>query len=167
MDHSARSRKIAASFLRMRSVLSVALALTLALPATTCAGYRAPNGELVSTIPQGADSSKYVAAKIPHRPLDDFSVKELSSWLTLVAYLWPLALLAAIVWRPKFQTHWAFFIIALGFPLASSWWVRLVVALGDIAYGGLLSFSILAALFVVGVAELLMRNRGRSRAANF
>ncbi|MGH7655918.1 MAG: hypothetical protein ACREN6_14775 [Gemmatimonadaceae bacterium] len=145
----------------MRTVLSVALALTLALPATTCAGYRAPNGELVSTIPQGADSSKYVAAKIPHRPLEDFSVKELSSWLTLVAYLWPLLLLAAVAWWPGFRMHWTFFVLALGLPLASSCWIGLVVAVGDIAYGALLSFAILAALFALGVAELLARNRRR------
>jgi hypothetical protein len=142
------------SFLRLRGALGLLLALTLALPAYTCDGYRAPTGELVDRIPQGADSTAYVAAEVPHRPLEKFDATEVGSWLTLLAYTWPLLLFAAQTLRSRLTAHWVASLLAIVFPIASAWWINVAVVLGDMAYGAVASLALLLALWIVALWEL-------------
>jgi hypothetical protein len=150
------------SYLRIRGVLGLLLAMSLALPAYTCSGYRAPDGKLVSTIPVGADSSAYVATDVPHRPLEKFDATAIGSWLTVFAYLWPLLLLAAEAWRPPFGRHWVASFLGLSLPAASAWWICNAVVWGHIAYGAVLSLVVLGGLWLVALRELLDRRRSRA-----
>ena len=154
------------SFLRARSILSALLLLSLALPAYTCAGYRAPDGAVVNAIPRGADSASYVPVDIPHRPLEQFDATEARSWATLLAYLWPLLLLAATRWRPKFAAHWTSSLLAFALPIASAFWIYTAVVIGTVAYGAVVSYLVISALWLLAVAELRARRRIREQRAH-
>lgn len=148
--------------LRMRGALAVLLAATLALPAYTCSGYRAPNGELVNAIPAGVDSTGYVATDVPHRPIEDFQISEPWPWLTLLAYSWPLLLVGAASLRPRFAQSWMASVLGMALPLASAWWIYSLVISGSIAYGGVLSLGALGALWLIAVWEAFARRRARA-----
>ena len=150
------------SLLRMRGALAVLLAATLALPAYTCSGYRAPDGELVSTIPAGVDSAGYVATQVPHRPIEDFEIADPWPWLTLLAYAWPLLLFGAESLRPRFAQGRVATALGISLPLASAWWIYSLVISGRIAYGAVISLAALAGLWGIAVWEALARRRARA-----
>lgn len=143
---------------RVKTALAFLLVLTLTLPAYTCDGYRAPSGELVDAIPAGADSSAYVAAEVPHRPLKQFDATEARQWLTLLAYSWALLLVAVETWRPRTRRTRTATGLWLLLPLASAAWIQWHVIVGDIAYGGVLTLAVLAVLWVLSLWELRVSN---------
>ena len=138
---------------------TVLLATTLLLPAYTCAGFRSPQGELVDSIPAGADSSTYAPARIPHRPVESFDTSDANDWITLLAYLWPLGVLGLRL-RPSpgrldRVMHWGELLIA---PLSAGV-IYLVATKGRIAYGSYLAYAANATLFAAAIAEFVRRRR--------
>jgi hypothetical protein len=147
------------AFPRTRTIATILLASALALPAYTCDGYRSPQGELVESIPADADSAGYTPARIPHRPIGEFDATELSEWLTLLAYTWPILILGMrLRGRParlERAMHWAELICA---PAAAVM-IYYVAATGKIAYGTYLAWAANATLFAAAIAEFLRRRR--------
>lgn len=70
------------------------LLLSLALPSFTCAGYEGPDGRRVSGVPTGADPASYRAARVPHYPLGLWTPREGAFWIVLLAFTWPIPILA-------------------------------------------------------------------------
>lgn len=148
-----------------RAVFALVLAATLALPAYTCDGYRAPDGSLVDAVPAGADSTEYVAAQVPHRPIEDFDAASLESWSTLSLYLWPLLVVAALLVRDHWRGSWPLLAVELVLPPVSAWIMLNAVILGDIAYGAAISLVSLTLLWIIGVVDfVILRRRGPAAA---
>jgi hypothetical protein len=143
-------------------VATVVLASCLALPAYTCDGYRGPGEEVVRTVPVGADSSRYTPVEVPHRPIEGFELREPSTYITLLAYTWPLLLLGArVTWRrgrASRALNWAEVPVAAG----SSWMVWVIATTGDPAYGSYLAGAANLILLGAAIAELIQRRRSPS-----
>ena len=147
---------------RIRALLALVLVATLALPAYTCEGYRAPDGALVDEVPAGADSSAYVAAEVPHRPLEDFDARTLTAWGKLSLYLWPLFVVAALFARHGWRGSKPLLAVEAVLPPVSAWFLLNAVVVGDIAYGAVISLISLTALWIVGFVDFVRSRRGRT-----
>ena len=79
---------------RLKIVAAVILAGSLALPQSTCAGYRAPDGKFVLTVPRDAPAGSYEPAVRQEYAFDDFQVTDVGSWLVVGAFVCPLLLVA-------------------------------------------------------------------------
>ena len=82
------------SLTRLRILAAVLLLGSLALPQSTCAGYRTSNGEFVATIPRDVPPAGYEPAVHRDYAFDDFELADPASWLGVALFLWPLPLLA-------------------------------------------------------------------------
>ena len=149
----------------MRGLLALLLASTVALPAYSCSGYRTPAGEIVSTIPAGADSADYTPTEVPHWPLEDFEPAGPWSWLTLFLYAWPLMLFAAESRKPRIAQSWTASLISVLLPLVSAWWIYSVVVAGRIKYGAVLSLASLACLWMIALRDAFTLRRARATRA--
>lgn len=143
----------------MRTAAALVLLATLTLPAYTCDGYRAPNGELVDKIPAGADSASYSAAEVPHRPIEHVDVASVQFWLRLVAYTWALALLGLRMLWPAHRNAAPLVVLELLLPLVGAWIILSIVVAGDTAYGTVIALSATALLWLLALAPLLRRKR--------
>ena len=63
----------------------------LALPAYTCHGYVAPNGQTFTSIPRGADSAAFRPTEIAHYPMEGVTPSDAEFWTAIFLYAWPLA----------------------------------------------------------------------------
>ena len=79
---------------RIKGLAALLLLGSLALPQSTCAGYRAPDGKFVTTIPRDAAPGTYQPMVQRDYAFDDFRPTEFGSWLNIAAFVWPVALLA-------------------------------------------------------------------------
>lgn len=149
------------AFPRTRALATILLASALALPAYTCDGYRSPQGELVESIPAGADSAAYAPAQIPHRPIQPFDPTELNDWVRLLAYTWPILVLGLrLRGRPARLDrvlHWTELLCA---P-ASALGVYSIAETGRVAYGSYIAFAAIATLFAVTILEFIQRRSAR------
>ncbi len=145
------------AFPRTRSVATILLASALALPAYTCDGYRTPQGELVGSIPAGADSATFTRARVPHRPIQQFDPTEFSEWLTLLAYTWPILVLGLRLRgkpvRLERALHWGELLCAPAAALV----IYYVAATGEVAYGSYLAWAANTTLFGVAILEFRRR----------
>ena len=82
------------TLIRLKTVGAVILLGSLALPQSTCAGYRAPDGKFVVTVPRDAPAGSYQPMVQRQYAFDDFQVTDVGSWLKVAVFLWPLPLLA-------------------------------------------------------------------------
>ena len=149
------------SFVRARAVAALLLVATLSLPAYTCDGYRAPDGEIVLAIPAGADSAAYTPTPIPHRPIEELEVTNPKFWLVLLTYFWPLALVGVRLRWPARQRHWLMVAMEIALPPLSVWFILVVVVLGELAYGAVLSVVALTALWLLTLGEVWQRREER------
>jgi hypothetical protein len=78
---------------RVKTVAALLLLGSLALPQSTCAGYRAPDGKFVVTIPRDAPPGSYQPMVQRSYAFDDFNAAQVGSWLKAAAFVFPLALL--------------------------------------------------------------------------
>ena len=135
------------NFTKPKIGVALVLLSSLALPQATCSGYRAPNGDFVTSVPVGAPQFRFGDA---------------STWLDLGVFLWPLPLLA-IGGRARHR----------GLGLAT-WFMELVLALGAVWYvwfsatlfvrpaiGAYLAIGALAGYVVVWTLEAWSRTRAR------
>ncbi len=73
---------------RVRTVAALILLACLALPTYTCegSGYVGPRGEIVSQVPDGADSAAYQRPREPHYAVEWMS--RAPGVLVLLAFTW-------------------------------------------------------------------------------
>lgn len=79
---------------RLKLISAVLLIASAALPQYTCVQYRAPDGALWQSIPSGADSSRYQRVVERHYAFESFDPARQESWLTVIAFAWPVAVIA-------------------------------------------------------------------------
>ena len=150
---------------RLKVLAAVLLALSLTLPAYTCAGYVAPDGEKVGSIPRGADSSAYQATKIPHWALESPNPRDTGFWLAVLAFTWPLPLLALRARRPQARlTRWLWW-AEPALAVGSGYVVWAIGAIGDPAIGTYVALAANAALIALWVRELFASRAARAAPA--
>ena len=149
---------------RMRGAACLALALSLALPAYTCAGYIAPDGSLVTQLPHGADSSRYHPTRIKHYPLQRHSPTSspywpASSplWYTLLAFLWWVPVLGARALRPRSRTAVALRWTEPPLAIASGVAIWMQASVGRPASGTYVALTANTALLIAWALELSPR----------
>ena len=78
---------------RWKILAATVLLGALALPQSTCAGYRAPNGTFVAAVPRDVPPAGYEPTVHRDYAFDDFQVTDPGSWFQVAIFLWPLPLL--------------------------------------------------------------------------
>jgi hypothetical protein len=79
---------------RVKLAAAAVLLACLVLPEYTCSKYVGPDGKVVSATPEGAPPASYRQIQERHYPLESFDLREAGSWLNLLAFTWPLPVLA-------------------------------------------------------------------------
>lgn len=78
----------------IRGLAAIALLASVTMPQSTCAGYRAPDGKFVASIPKGAPPGDYRPTIQRQYAFDNARFDDPQTWLRVVAFVWPLPLLA-------------------------------------------------------------------------
>jgi hypothetical protein len=154
------------TLIRLKTVAAVILVSSLALPQSTCAGYRAPDGKFVVTIPSDAPTGSYQPMVQHEYAFDDFQVTEIGSWLKVAVFVWPLPLLA-IAARSRSARLRAFIcvadpILALGASYII-WFSASVFATP--AVGAYVAITALTVYFSASAIDLWRRWRARPASA--
>ena len=82
--------------LRIKGAAALLLVASLALPQSTCSGYRGPDGKFVAELPRDSTRGAYQPAIERQYALDDFHITDAGSWITLALFLWPVAAVAIL-----------------------------------------------------------------------
>ena len=136
----------------LRRVAAGLLLLSLALPSFTCAGYVAPDGSKVGSIPTGADSAAYKPARLPHYALKVWTPREAGFWIALLAFTWPIPMLA-LRRRPDSRlSRWLWWVEPLC-AIAAGWLIWQIATLGQPASGTYVALTATATLLGVWVME--------------
>ena len=151
-----------ASTSRVRTAAALLLALCLALPSYTCPGYIGPDGSVVSSIPDDADSAVYRATRIPHYPLEDRSPADSWFWLTLLAFGWPIPILVLRRMKPAATATRVLSAAEPVLALASGYLIYAMASMGRPAIGTWLALTSNGALLAGWLSER-WRSRARER----
>src|SRR5690242_12901775 len=119
----------------LRTIASLAMLASLALPLYTCHGYVAPDGHAVSGVPTGADSAAHRPTRIAHYPLEAPSPSELSFWVGLLAYAWPMLLLVIARSRRVQRHRMTLAVVRALMAIASGYVILFAMMWGDWAIG--------------------------------
>ncbi len=84
------------TLLRIKGAAALLLVASLALPQSTCSGYRGPDGKFVAELPRDSTRSTYQPALERQYALDDFHITDPRSWITLAPFVWPVAAVAIL-----------------------------------------------------------------------
>ena len=137
----------------LRRLAAGILLLSLALPSFTCAGYVAPDGSRVGSIPTGADSAAYRPARVPHYALKVWTPREAGFWIALLAFTWPVAMLALRRRRPDTRlSRWLWWTEPVC-AIAGGWLIWGIATLGRPASGTYVELGATAMLLAVWVME--------------
>jgi hypothetical protein len=112
-----------------------------ALPFYTCTSYVDEAGKSVEVEP-GAALPPGVRAEVEsHRPIESFDLRDLGSYVLMLAFLWPLALVGvrAAARRPRVLR--AVLIVELLLMLGSGWIFHAHSGVGDRAWGAAVAFA--------------------------
>lgn len=141
----------------------------LTLPEYTCTKYVGPDGKEVSAGSEDRPTTAYREIQEKHYPLESFSVREIGSWLTLLAFVWPWPIL--VYWFR--DTQWRVAnrgltrLVSLAEPLlsvGSGYVVWATSSLGTRAFGAYLALAANAAYLGAWVAEVRKsRQRGQAQ----
>ena len=147
---------------RVRVPAAVLLALCLALPSYTCPGYIGPDGSVVSSIPDDADSAVYRATRIPHYPLEGRSLADGWLWVTLLAFGWPIPILILRRTHPSTSATRTLAAAEPVLALASGYLIYAMASMGRPAIGTWLALASNGALLMAWLSER-WRSRARER----
>ena len=148
---------------RIREIAAAVLLLALALPAYTCAGYVAPDGSKVTDIPKGADSAQYLATRISYYPLHDKHATDVGLWVTILAFTWPIPLVAYRRRRRDTPQSGRLAGVEIVIAVASAYFIYGYAAVGRLAVGTYLALATNVALLSCALADA--RNAWRARRA--
>ena len=136
----------------LRRVAAGLLLLSLALPSYTCAGYVAPDGSKVGSIPAGADSATYQPTRLPHYALKVWTPREAGFWIVLLAFSWPIPILA-LRRRPGTRlSRWLWWVEPVC-AIAGGWLIWQIATLGRPASGTYVALAATAILLGAWVTE--------------
>ena len=84
------------TILRIKGAAALLLVGSLALPQSTCSGYRGPDGKFVPELPRDSTRSAYQPAVERHYALDDVRLDDPGTWFNIALFFWPLAAVASM-----------------------------------------------------------------------
>jgi len=147
---------------RIKGLAALLLLGSLALPQSTCAGYRAPDGKFVATIPRDAAPGTYQPMVQRDYAFDEFRVTEFGSWLRIAEFVWPLAFLAITTRSRSARLRAYFSVLEPVFALGSAYLIWFAASLfATPAAGAYLAVSALAIYFITSALELWRSWRAR------
>ena len=138
---------------RVRTAAALVLLACLALPTYTCEGrdYVGPRGEVVSQIPDGADSAAYQHTREPHYAIE--WMDRSPGIFILLAFTWPVPF---FIYRrrraPAPIPRWVMCLSPV-FAVLSALVILRLATMGRPAIGAYLAMSADAVLLAEGVAE--------------
>ena len=140
---------------RLKALAAVLLLGSVALPQSTCAGYRAPDGKFVVQVPRSAPRGAYEPMVERHYAFTDFQPTDPGSWLKIGAFLWPLPLLVVAARTRSARLH-AYIsvaepVLALGAGFVT-WYSASIFATP--AVGAYVAVGALAVYFVASAFDL-------------
>jgi hypothetical protein len=130
----------------LRGIASLAMLAALALPAYTCSGYVAPNGQIFTGIPTGADSAAFRPTQIAHYPMEGVTPSDAETWWVIFAYGWPVAWLGLRRSR-RIARHRATLAITQGL---------LAVAAGFLIFGSMMGKLASGTYVALGALSILL-----------
>jgi hypothetical protein len=147
------------NFARIKLVAAAVLLACLALPEYTCSRFVGPDGQVVAAGPAGVPTTPYREVQEKHYPLESFSAREIGSWVTLLAFVWPWPVLAYYrrIRRGRGAQGAVQRVVWIGEPLlsiGSGYVIWTVSGLGTRAAGAYLSLAANAVYLAAWVAEL-------------
>ena len=148
---------------RHAKILAALLLLAaLALPQSTCAGYRGPDGKFVTRVPANAPPDSYRPAVERSYAYDEFRFGQPDTWPNVLVFLWPLPVLAITARRPSGRLTFAVWLAEPLLALGAAYiiWISASV-LATPAVGAYLGLSATALYLVAWLAELWGRVRAR------
>ena len=154
------------TLLRIKGAAALLLVASLALPQSTCSGYRGPDGKFVSELPRDSTRSAYQPAIQRQYALDDFHITDAGSWITLAAFVWPVAAVAILA-RGRGKRLRTSVAIAEPILAVSSAYIiwEFATILVTPAAGAYLAVGALTLYFATCVVELWRAVRNRRAAA--
>jgi len=152
---------------RLKLIGALLLLASLALPQYTCARLRAPDGSVWDSVPPGKDATLYRPFTERHYAYENIELRDPISWLTLVAFGWPLILTGV---RRRFpgptlnRVLWWLEPVLAG---TSGYLILVFSSLGDRAIGAYVGLAALVLLLLAWLAELraFIADRRKARAA--
>jgi hypothetical protein len=147
---------------RVRTAAALVLLACLALPTYTCDGsdYVGPRGEIVSQIPDGADSAAYQRTREPHYAIEWMS--EPPGIFVLLAFTWPVPFFIYRRCRaPAPIPRWVMWLSPV-FAVLSGLVILRMATIGRPAIGAYLAWTADAVLFADGTAQAWTGGKGRA-----
>jgi hypothetical protein len=156
------------TLLRIKGAAALLLVASIALPQSTCSGYRGPDGKFVAGgLPRDSTRSAYQPAVERDYVLDDVHVGDPRSWLKLAIYLWPLTAVAVLA-RTRSRRLRLFISVAEPILAVCSAYVIWFVATFFVepAAGAYLAIGALAIYFAVCLVDVWRAVRNRRVASS-
>lgn len=147
---------------RLKLIAAVLLLASLALPQYTCARFRAPDGGVWSQLPPGADTSQYRPFTERHYALENFGVQNVVTWLTVMAFGWPLVVLGVRRRAGKGRMNAALWWLEPFLAAGSGYFIFVFSGLGTRAIGAYAGMG--ACLLYIGAWSVELRARWRAPA---
>jgi hypothetical protein len=149
--------------LTLQTIAALALAVSVALPISTCTRYVDAQGEAVAVEPD-APLPAGVTEIVDHQvPIEQLVTNPLGGCLILVAFLWPLAFLAYRRWGSHAGIQALLWWLEPLLLAGSAYYVHTLAFLGDPAVGAWLagaSLAVLASLWLSAAVSRLARALG-------
>jgi len=146
-----------------KSLAALLLLAALALPQSTCAGYRGPDGRFVTRVPADAPPQSYQPAVERSYAYDEFRIRQPDTWLNVLVFLWPLPLLAITARRRSGRFGFALWVAEPLLAVGSAYFIwRSATILVTPAIGAYLALSAMALYLLAWLVELRDR-AGRAK----
>lgn len=146
----------------IKRIAAIVILVSFFLPLTQCQNFMVPVSELPPEqleVAKEATNSEYQI-----NMAKSFEVRNLGSWLLLLAFLWPL-LLTLLQEKTKNNVLKALVIIAPIFCAITIYYIGQILILGRPLYGGYIWFSAMGAFTVICVIEVIQLIRSKSNNA--
>ncbi|HEY8153880.1 MAG TPA: hypothetical protein VII72_07110 [Myxococcota bacterium] len=145
----------------LRILAALIVVASAALPFYTCTSYVDEAGKAVEVEP-GAALPPGVRAEVEaHRPIESFDLRELGSYVFMLAFVWPLVFVGirAAVRRPRALR--AILVLELLLLLGSGWIFHAHSSVGERAWGAAVGFAGLGLYAVAWALEIAAGVRER------
>ena len=138
----------------LRILAALIVVVSVALPFYTCTSYVDEAGKSVEVEPGTALPPGVRAEVESHRPIENFDLRDIGSYVLMLAFLWPLAFVGirAGVRGPRVLR--AILILELLLMLGSGWIFHEHSGVGDRAWGVAVAFAGLGLYALVWVLEV-------------
>jgi hypothetical protein len=150
------------TLLRIKGAAALLLVASIALPQSTCSGYRGPDGKFVAELPRDSTRAAFQPAVERDYVLDDVHLGDPGSWLKLAIYLWPLAAVAVLARARSRRLRLFISIVEPILAVCSAYVIWLVATFfAEPAAGAYVAIGALAIYFAVCVVDVWRAVRNR------